>query len=201
MSNFPWKDLVRVACAAWYSWELQWNRQGALTPLSLGCPQRPKRPHAALHGGVDKAVPAPQGPGLEGMRWQPWGATLWPRLWLSQFCLTSWFSHPFPGCCGGLPPPPGSGQAPNQRAMFLEPQARVQGWQVAQAHWSSLELVWQLGRLGLLSWEHGNQGLSISPAPGLRLFTGTLGPRAPGEGGEQVPRKAEPEGTPGSSCI
>lgn len=36
LSNFPGKDLVRAACAAWYSWELQRSGPSALTRLP--CP-------------------------------------------------------------------------------------------------------------------------------------------------------------------
>ena len=144
--------------------------------LSPHCPQHPGGcALPSMEGSVrPHLLPRALGQRVRGSGGGSLGATLWPRLWLSRFCLTNWLLHPFLGPCGGLSSP----RVPvrhHQTTEFLGPQqgSRANKWlKPVRAAWSSCGS-WGGWAAGLGTWGSGTQR---PPAPGLRLFIGALGP-------------------------
>ena len=107
-------------------------------------------------------LPRALGQGVRGSGGGSLGAMLWPRLWLLRFGLTNWLLYPFPGP-GGASPLPGY---PSGTTRQLSSWGHSKGPGLTSG--SSLsELPGDhvaAGEAGLLSWEHGGQGLS-DPQP------------------------------------
>ena len=147
----------------------------------MPCPTLPPAPRGlcpALHGGICKATPASQGPGPEGTGqwgWQPGGqavAQVVVVTVLSDFCsqILSGFCIPSLVPVGASPLPGYPSSTTRQPSSWGHSKGPglTSGSSLSElprAHVAA-------GEAGLLSWEHGGQGVSV----GLKLFTGALGP-------------------------